>query len=238
MPADGTQTYQISAGPPVEHEIVIKKSRFLCYLCRITSEEESRACIAEIRGQHPHARHYCVAFRYIDAESGDIIRERSSDDGEPAGTAGRPMLGALQGAGLVNVCAVVVRYFGGIKLGAGGLVRAYSDAVSSAIIAASTTQRLTTPQTYHLWSVSVPVQDSGWWESELRAHQDVVDVRYCETPTGEPSPQWTVILCATCDEKSQQALGDHVQALSQGRYSPQPAGTLCREKPVVLPPSP
>ena len=111
----------------VEEEI--KKSRFICHLKRISNEEEGREYIAQIKKEHHKANHSCSAM--IVGEDGQI--KRSSDDGEPSGTAGVPMLTVLEKQGLTNVVAVVTRYFGGIKLGAGGLIRAYSGSVAHAI---------------------------------------------------------------------------------------------------------
>lgn len=107
-------------------ETEIKKSRFLCHLKRVTSEEEAKAFIQGIKKEHWKANHNCSA--YLIGEHSEI--QRSSDDGEPSGTAGVPMLEVLKKNDLINVCVVVTRYFGGIKLGAGGLIRAYSHAVS------------------------------------------------------------------------------------------------------------
>lgn len=112
-----------------QHEIEIKKSRFICFLKRITSEEEAKAFIQQIKKDHWKANHNCSAF--VLGDRNEI--QRSSDDGEPSGTAGVPMLEVLKKKDLINVCAVVTRYFGGTKLGAGGLIRAYSGAVSQAI---------------------------------------------------------------------------------------------------------
>ena len=107
----------------------IKKSRFICHVKRIYSEEEARAFIAAIKKEHYKASHNCSAF--IIGEKSDI--KRTSDDGEPSGTAGVPMLGVLEKHNLTNLCVVVTRYFGGIKLGAGGLIRAYAGSVALAI---------------------------------------------------------------------------------------------------------
>lgn len=107
-------------------ETEIKKSRFLCHLKRVTSEEEAKAFIQGTKKEHWKANHNCSA--YLIGEHSEI--QRSSDDGEPSGTAGVPMLEVLKKNDLINVCVVVTRYFGGIKLGAGGLIRAYSHAVS------------------------------------------------------------------------------------------------------------
>lgn len=106
----------------------IKKSRFLCYLKRVESEEEGRDFIAQIKKEHYKANHLCSAM--IIGENSEI--KRSSDDGEPSGTAGIPMLNVLEKLNLTNVVAVVTRYFGGIKLGTGGLIRAYSGSVANA----------------------------------------------------------------------------------------------------------
>ncbi|MGQ7376575.1 YigZ family protein [Streptococcus suis] len=111
----------------VEEEI--KKSRFICFMKRVTSEEEARDFINKIKKEHYKATHNCSAF--VLGENMEI--KRSSDDGEPSGTAGVPMLTVLENHQLTNVATVVTRYFGGIKLGAGGLIRAYAGAVASAV---------------------------------------------------------------------------------------------------------
>ena len=106
----------------------IKKSRFICHAKRVYSEEEARDFITTIKKEHYKATHNCSAF--IVGERSEI--KRTSDDGEPSGTAGVPMLGVLENHNLTNVCVVVTRYFGGIKLGAGGLIRAYAGSVALA----------------------------------------------------------------------------------------------------------
>ena len=107
----------------------IKKSRFICHAKRVYSEEEARDFITAIKKEHYKATHNCSAF--IVEERSEI--KRTSDDGEPSGTAGVPMLGVLENHNLTNVCVVVTRYFGGIKLGAGGLIRAYAGSVALAV---------------------------------------------------------------------------------------------------------
>ena len=107
----------------------IKKSRFICYAKRVYSEEEARDFITAIKKEHYKATHNCSAF--IVGERSEI--KRTSDDGEPSGTAGVPMLGVLENHNLTNVCVVVTRYFGGVKLGAGGLIRAYAGSVALAV---------------------------------------------------------------------------------------------------------
>ena len=107
----------------------IKRSRFICHAKRVYSEGEARDFIAAIKKEHYKATHNCSAF--IVGEKSEI--KRTSDDGEPSGTAGVPMLGVMENHQLTNVCFVVTRYFGGIKLGAGGLIRAYAGSVALAI---------------------------------------------------------------------------------------------------------
>lgn len=111
---------------PCESEKIIEKSRFITYATHVESEEEARAFIADIRKAHSLATHVCFAF--IADKEGNL--QRFSDDGEPQGTAGVPMLEVLKAKKLCETAVAVVRYFGGIKLGAGGLVRAYSSAVA------------------------------------------------------------------------------------------------------------
>lgn len=113
-------------------EIVIQKSRFIGYAAPCPDEEAALAFLQRIRERHRDARHACYA--YIIGQNEGIMRY--SDDGEPGGTAGMPIMSVLRGRGLVNCCVVVVRYFGGILLGTGGLVRAYSEASRLAVQAA------------------------------------------------------------------------------------------------------
>ena len=110
-------------------EIVEKKSRFIATVRLVESEEEALSCLEALRKKYWDARHNC--FVYIIGENQETVR--CSDDGEPSGTAGRPMLDVVQGAGLRNVLVVVTRYFGGTLLGTGGLVRAYSQAVQEGL---------------------------------------------------------------------------------------------------------
>lgn len=111
-------------------EIVEKKSKFIANLFHVKSVEEAENRIKDIKKKYHDARHNCIAYRV--AENGQII-EKSSDDGEPSGTAGGPMLNILQKNNLCNLVIVVTRYFGGILLGTGGLVRAYSEVTQQAI---------------------------------------------------------------------------------------------------------
>lgn len=115
----------------VVFEEEIKKSRFITYLRHAEGLERARAFWAEVKRNHPNARHHCWAA--VAAQPANSQALGFSDDGEPAGTAGKPMLAALQGGGIGEISAVVVRYYGGILLGTGGLVRAYGNGVRQAL---------------------------------------------------------------------------------------------------------
>lgn len=146
-------------------------SRFLCDLRRVGSEDEARAVVTALRREHWDARHHCSA---IVLGPGREV-ERSSDDGEPAGTAGAPMLEVLRGAGVSDVVAVVTRWFGGTLLGAGGLVRAYGDAVRAALAEAGTLRRSLLTEL----ALELDHADAGRVEGELRGRgAHVLDVAY------------------------------------------------------------
>ncbi|HEY1147110.1 MAG TPA: YigZ family protein [Pseudoduganella sp.] len=114
---------------PVHHELVIKKSRFIACVQPMADRAGAQAVVAGLRAEHPGAAHVCWAL-LAGGQSAAV------DDGEPSGTAGRPMLDVLRHQDLEGVLATVVRYFGGVKLGAGGLVRAYTDSVAQALLTA------------------------------------------------------------------------------------------------------
>jgi uncharacterized YigZ family protein len=118
-----------SLAQPAHHELVIKKSRFIACVEPVSGREAAQARVAELKAEHPDAAHVCWALL-----AGG--QSAANDDGEPGGTAGRPMLDVLRHQDLQGVMASVVRYFGGVKLGAGGLVRAYTDAVAQALLSA------------------------------------------------------------------------------------------------------
>lgn len=153
----------------ISHEIEIKRSRFLCYLSRVASVDEAREFVELVRAEHRTARHHCTAHVLGPAR----MERHSNDDGEPSGTAGVPMLDALtrfQRPGTTapdcsDIVAVVVRYFGGVLLGAGGLVHAYSDAVSETLHRAS----FHTRERMRHFSLAASHTDAGRWEHELRA---------------------------------------------------------------------
>lgn len=123
-------SYSIPA-EAVEHCEEIKKSRFITLLCHTPDVVAARRWIAEVRAAHPGARHHCWA--YVAGAPDDSQVYGFSDDGEPSGTAGKPILAQLMGSGLGEICAVVVRYYGGVLLGTGGLVKAYGGGVGAAL---------------------------------------------------------------------------------------------------------
>lgn len=131
----------------------IKKSKFICHLFRIHSEEEAKEYLLEVKKEHWKATHNCSAFILGNKQQ----QQRSSDDGEPSGTAGVPMLEVLKKQNMYDVLAVVTRYFGGIKLGAGGLIRAYGHAVSNAL--AQATIVTIKPQQEVMLTIPYPLYD-------------------------------------------------------------------------------
>lgn len=110
-----------------KNELIIKNSRFITLLIKITNKDEVDNYLKEIKKHYPRATHYCYAYKI-----GENIK-KASDDGEPGGTAGMPMLNVLDKEDITNILAITVRYFGGIKLGAGGLIRAYSNSIKEAL---------------------------------------------------------------------------------------------------------
>ncbi|EAO9488651.1 YigZ family protein [Salmonella enterica] len=143
-----------------EDDIIIERSRFIGYAQRVTTEEEASAFITAIKKKHWDATHNCSAF--VIGENDQI--QRSSDDGEPSGTAGKPILECIKKNGVKDTVVVVTRYFGGIKLGAGGLVRAYTAGTVTALKAA----RIVVHTLHQKISIHV---DYTWWgkvENELR----------------------------------------------------------------------
>ena len=125
----------LTISSPSEAKVVVKKSTFLAFAHPIDSEEQAQALIRDYRKQYYDARHVCYAYREWSAV------EKYSDNGEPSGTAGRPMMGVLQNAGVTNVLMIVVRYFGGILLGTPGLIAAYREAAAAALQAAEIVTR-------------------------------------------------------------------------------------------------
>ena len=169
-------------------EIEIKKSRFLCFLHRCTSEEDAKAFILSIKKEHPSATHHCYAF--VIGEHNEI--QRSNDDGEPAGTAGVPMLECLMKAEMQDIVAVTVRYFGGIKLGAGGLIRAYAKSVSSTLHSAPITKK----QKMLEYTLAFPYPLIGKIDYLFRSQNiEILDKQYNE------DVRYTYLCQETIDEK-------------------------------------
>lgn len=210
-------TYSLPvSGEPTVNEIEIKRSRFITWIARAESEEEAREVIARARHEFPDARHHCSAF--IVHVDGAVPMERSSDDGEPAGTAGKPMLDVLRGSGLESAVAVVIRYFGGVKLGAGGLVHAYSESVSAAVEQVPRAEK----SLRELVDVDLPHADAGRIEAELRTHGiDVVDVAY------GAQARYTFALIPGSREEFDALLA----AATQGSAAAREAGTMWVERP-------
>jgi uncharacterized YigZ family protein len=165
-----------SLATPAHHELVIKKSRFIACVEPVSGRDEAQARVAQLKAGHPDAAHVCWALL-----AGG--QSAAHDDGEPGGTAGRPMLEVLRHQALEGVMASVVRYFGGVKLGAGGLVRAYTDAVAQALL---TTQKIPLIKQAQL-ACSVPYALEGLVRREVEqaqahllevAHGSVVTMRF------------------------------------------------------------
>lgn len=156
-----TPTSYLTIARDGQSEIEVKRSRFLCTLERVGTEEDARAVVGRLRKEHWDARHHCSAF--VIGPNADITR--SSDDGEPSGTAGAPMLEVLVGHEVSDVVAVVTRWFGGVLLGTGGLVRAYGDSVRATLEVVGSQRR--TLVTEH--EIVVSHTEAGRLDNELRA---------------------------------------------------------------------
>ena len=159
-----------------EQEYVIKKSRFIARVVPVENREEVNAAVARSRQDYPDARHHCWA--YVLGSPADASSAGMNDDGEPSGTAGKPILNVLQHGHLGNALVIVIRYFGGIKLGAGGLVRAYSTATSLALESAPAKNL----RQWRLFQLEMGFAD----EQPLRHFlcgitAEIIDVSYSET---------------------------------------------------------
>lgn len=150
----------------------INKSKFITCLKTCRTEEEARQFIEAIRKEYSDATHVCTA--YVIGTNRNI--QRSSDNGEPSGTAGIPMLEAILKSEITDICACVVRYFGGVKLGASGLIRAYAGSVSDALKEAPKVEDIEV----HEYSITYPYELSGTLEAWLRRHTQIVDTQYDE----------------------------------------------------------
>jgi len=191
----------------VEHELVIKKSRFIAHLVPVRSVAEADAVVARVRKEHWSANHHCVAL--VVGPHAD--QQRSSDDGEPSGTAGVPMLEVLRHRQVTDVVAVVTRYFGGVMLGAGGLVRAYGSAVSQALDRARPVHRRVLTQV----SVCVPHADAGRLDNLLREWATTHGAALDSPEYGEVARLRLLVPPAELGR-----LADDVAAASAGRFVP------------------
>lgn len=212
------RSYPATIAAPVEHELVIKKSRFIARIAPACSPDEADAVVAGVRKRFWDARHNCVAM--VTGLLGD--QARSSDDGEPSGTAGVPMLEVLRRRELTDVVAVVTRYFGGVKLGAGGLVRAYSSAVSEALDAASLVRREALTRV----TLDVPHADAGRYDNLLREWS----AQHGAT-LGDPVYDATATLELWVPAAALDRLRDDVAAASAGALTP----VACGERIVDVP---
>ena len=223
----------LTCGEQPEIDLEIKRSHFLARACRTDSTKEARDFIARVRSIHPDARHHCSAFTITDLTQGleplPHPTERSNDDGEPSGTAGRPILEVLRGTGLVDATVVVTRYFGGTLLGTGGLVRAYGEAAARALKAAARVRLVTR----HLWEVRVAVGEAGRLEAELRgaggaAGPAGADLAVEETLWGATH----AVLTVSTASPDPTGLAELLASLTRGRAVPEPAGSRVVERPV------
>ena len=158
-----------------QQETIIRKSRFLCILRPVHTEEEARAFIHEVQKEYHDATHVCRAW--VMGENNQL--QRSNDHGEPAGTAVIPMLEALKKSGIQDVCACVVRWFGGIKLGAGGLIRAYGGITADTIASAPKVMEVPVD----VYEVRYPYAMQGTLETWLRQQGTIKDTLYDEDIT-------------------------------------------------------
>lgn len=208
----------LPSGYQAQDEREIKRSRFLATLVRTDDEEAARAAIAATRRAHPDARHHCSAL-IVDIPGARPV-ERSSDDGEPPGTAGMPMLDVLRASGLTNATVVVTRWFGGVKLGTGGLVRAYAGAVERVAAAAPRVQ----PVRRTLFALDLAHVEAGRIQGELAARGvEVVEVTYAAHAT---------LLLAHDDDAR---LRDVVAHVTRGAVTPRPVGVRVVEVPLPRP---
>jgi uncharacterized YigZ family protein len=186
----------------------VHNSRFIATLARATTADEARALVAALRDEFPDATHHCSAF--VAGPPGSTASVGSSDDGEPAGTAGRPMLSVLLNCGVGEVAVVVTRYFGGVKLGKGGLVRAYSGAVQHALREARTAERVET----RALRIDIPYAHVDAVRRALEQHGATIDD---ETFAG------AVTLCVRVGEDRVDALTQALGDATAGAARIQPA---------------
>ncbi len=199
-----------------EHEIIIQKSRFIAHIARATTEEDAQSFIQEIKKKHWDATHNCSA--YMIGENNQI--QKANDDGEPSGTAGVPILEVLKKKDLKDTVVVITRYFGGIKLGAGGLIRAYGKATSEGIAATGMVER----KLVQIMHTNVEYTLLGKIENELRssAIHLLKDIHYLENVTFD----------VYVEEDKRQAYLDWMIDLTNGKAETTPGERLYLEQDV------
>lgn len=211
--------FRLSATGTLRGELEIKRSRFIGLARRVSTVEEARALLADARAEFPDARHHCSAYVVSQPNAQPIMN--SSDDGEPSGTAGRPMLAVLTGHELTDISVVVVRYFGGTLLGTGGLVAAYSDSVRNVL---SGTQ-LVSRRADHLMRLHLNHALAGKVEAEIRGRgYEVVDVEYgaravrLDVGVADPEPFEVLIAELTSGAAQPAKAGEVLRELPAGRF--------------------
>ena len=195
-----------------ETEFTEKRSRFIGRVWRVSSEEEARQCIEETRKKHYDARHNCWCYLI---QNGPV---RYSDDGEPQGTAGQPMLNVFQREGVTDVCCVVTRYFGGVLLGAGGLVRAYTQSAKDALDAAG----ISVVRTWAELAVTCPYPFFERVRQEAAAMGGV---------PGETEYGAQVTLHILLPREQTAEFSRRITELSAGRFAPAELGEVLRDAP-------
>lgn len=182
------------------HEIIIQKSRFIAHITRAETEEEAQSFIASIKKKHHDATHNCSA--YMIGENDQI--QKANDDGEPSGTAGVPILEVIKKKGLKDTAVVVTRYFGGIKLGAGGLIRAYGKAASEGIDTTGIVER----KLMRVMHTKVDYTWLGKLENELRSSiYEIKEIQYLDN----------VIIQTFAEEGQKQQFADWMTEMTNGQ---------------------
>lgn len=203
-----------------QHEIEIKKSRFICSLFRVASEEDARERIEATRKQYWDANHNCTAWAIGPGQR----LQRSSDDGEPSGTAGVPMLEVLRRREITDTLAIVTRYFGGTMLGAGGLIRAYGGAVSAAVDAIGVVER----KPLAVQVMVAKYDDAGRIENAIRASEyPLTDVVYTTDVRFE----------LVMEPEQVDSFAHWVGELTNGAITPEDGGTRYVEVPAPATPN-
>lgn len=188
----------------VTSELIINKSEFINYLMPVSSVEEVQVALSDLRKKYPDANHHC--FAYVIGKNQEI--QKYSDDGEPSKTAGMPMIEVLKKQDLTNVLTVTIRHFGGIKLGAGGLVRAYTKSVSETIKEAVFT-KLTK---YTKMNIFIPFDQIGNVEKYLRDNFNLLGTEYTSEVV------YSIELQSDVEEKTKAHLIEHTKGIARVEY--------------------